>query len=131
MASVPWGLARRQVLGLSPRGSVRVHYNRHRVPAPTDTEAPGNTVVLDGASFTDQEGLHAMLKDKLALPAYYGANLNALWDCLTGWIEVPVKIIWKDYAASKRALGHYAERTLETLREAEAEDDGIVVEVQL
>ena len=43
---------------------------------------------------------HKILKEKLELPDYYGENLDALWDCLTGGIELPVCIKWSNYKAS-------------------------------
>ena len=39
-------------------------------------------IVLDGRNMTDRAALHAELKQKLALPDYYGGNLDALNDCL-------------------------------------------------
>lgn len=40
-------------------------------------------VILDGKFFTDKKTTHAILKEQLELPEYYGNNLDALWDCLT------------------------------------------------
>ena len=40
-------------------------------------------IVLDGKRMTDRAALHAELKRKLALPDYYGNNLDALNDCLS------------------------------------------------
>ncbi|WP_224988025.1 barstar family protein, partial [Bacillus amyloliquefaciens] len=42
-------------------------------------------VIIDGKDVTSTEALHRILKDQLDFPDYYGENLNALWDCLTGW----------------------------------------------
>ncbi len=39
-------------------------------------------IVLDGKRMTGRAQAHAELKDKLALPDYYGGNLDALNDCL-------------------------------------------------
>ena len=39
-------------------------------------------IVLDGARMDSRQGIHAELKQKLALPEYYGGNLDALNDCL-------------------------------------------------
>ena len=39
-------------------------------------------IVLDGKRMGGREELHAELKRKLALPDYYGNNLDALNDCL-------------------------------------------------
>lgn len=37
--------------------------------------------------------LHEALKTGLCLPEHYGYNMDALWDCLTGEIEVPGTIV--------------------------------------
>ena len=48
-------------------------------------------LVLD-ASRMGQEQLHDYLQEMLPLPAYYGRNLDALYDCLT---ELPeTEITW-------------------------------------
>ena len=40
-------------------------------------------IELNGAKMVDKETTHEYLKEKLSLPDYYGANLDALWDCLS------------------------------------------------
>ena len=40
-------------------------------------------VLLDGEQIRDREQLHSVLAERLDLPAWYGANLDALYDCLT------------------------------------------------
>lgn len=40
-------------------------------------------IKLDGAKMLDKETTHEYLKEMLSLPEYYGANLDALWDCLS------------------------------------------------
>ena len=39
-------------------------------------------IILDGARMESRAEIHAELKQKLSLPDYYGANLDALNDCL-------------------------------------------------
>lgn len=39
--------------------------------------------VLDGDRMQDREAMHDELAARLPLPAYYGRNLDALWDVLT------------------------------------------------
>ena len=39
--------------------------------------------VLDGDAISTREELHDALARELALPAWYGRNLDALYDCLT------------------------------------------------
>ncbi|MBQ5911190.1 MAG: barstar family protein [Clostridia bacterium] len=36
--------------------------------------------------------LHNELKEKLHLPEWYGNNLDALWDMITGFLETPSDI---------------------------------------
>ena len=83
-----------------------------------------NTVIINSIEFSNTDELHAVLKDKLELPEYYGANLDALWDCLSTWIELPMIIEWVGYDDSKQKLGEYAEKLLKTFQEAEKEIEG-------
>lgn len=69
-------------------------------------------IVLDGTKFTSREQLHSILKSELQLPEYYGKNLDALFDCLTGDIQLPMKVEWNNFKCSKELLGDYAEKTL-------------------
>lgn len=78
-----------------------------------------NKVVIQGSKLTDKNILHQILKQELKLPAHYGENLDALWDCLTADIQLPVIIEWVDFQKSKDLLGDYAENILEIFNEAE------------
>ena len=40
-------------------------------------------VTLDGRTIDSRETLHQTLFELLQLPAWYGRNLDALYDCLT------------------------------------------------
>ncbi|WP_426446304.1 barstar family protein [Paenibacillus sp. S-38] len=75
-------------------------------------------ITLDGTRMATKEELHRELKDKLRLPEHYGNNLDALWDCLTGEVELPIEVDWKHYGAAVQALGTYGESTAELLEEA-------------
>jgi ribonuclease inhibitor len=81
-------------------------------------------VIIDSKEFSNVDELHLVLKEKLQLPDYYGKNLDALWDCLTGWIDLPITIEWIGYESSKQKIGEYAEKLLHTFQEAEQEIDG-------
>lgn len=41
------------------------------------------TLFLDGRDYRDASELHAALKRLLRLPAWYGGNADALYDCLS------------------------------------------------
>lgn len=88
-----------------------------------------NTVEFDGALFIDRAQTHEILKEKLGLPEYYGKNLDALWDCLTGEIDLPLRIIWKNYGASEKLLGDYANLLKTVFEEAQQEIEGLIVEI--
>ncbi|MDT8718019.1 barstar family protein [Clostridium sp. 19966] len=78
-------------------------------------------IILEGSLFTSRQELHNILKSELMLPEYYGKNLDALWDCLTTDIELPLKIQWLDFEKSQKFLGSYAEDTRDLfLRASEA-----------
>ncbi|WP_424163299.1 barstar family protein [Bacillus amyloliquefaciens] len=81
-------------------------------------------VIIDGKDVTSIEDLHRILKDKLDFPDYYGENLNALWDCLTGWIEFPLTLVWKNFEISQKELGSDADDVLRILKKAQEELDG-------
>lgn len=83
-----------------------------------------NKVILEGSKFKDKEALHENLKRELKLPDYYGENLDALWDCLTTDVKLPITIEWVDFQISRKLLGDYAESTLEVFRDAEKHTEG-------
>lgn len=76
-------------------------------------------IMIDGRDFENIEVLHDVLKDKLDFPDYYGGNLDALWDCLTGWVDLPLTLVLINFEFSKKFLGSYANDVLEVLQEAQ------------
>ncbi len=81
-------------------------------------------VILQGSTIKNIHDFHKQLKVLLDLPDYYGENLDALWDCLTAWVETPLTLVWKDFEMSKVYLGEYSENCLVVFRKAEKEVDG-------
>lgn len=61
-----------------------------------------NKAVINGEQIRSMSDLHQTLKKELALPEYYGENLDALWDCLTGWVEYPLVLEWRQFEQSKQ-----------------------------
>ncbi|MET4565812.1 barstar family protein [Bacillus subtilis] len=78
-------------------------------------------IMIDGRDFENIEVLHDVLKDKLDFPNYYGRNLDTLWDCLTGWVDLPLTLVLINFEFSKKFLGSYADDVLEVLLEAQEE----------
>ncbi|WP_340401563.1 barstar family protein [Paenibacillus sp. FSL H8-0079] len=89
-----------------------------------------NIVILDGVDFASTAELHQNLKDKLALPDFYGGNLDALWDCLTGTIELPLELKWTNYRISEERLGNEADRVRDLMLEVQAEQSGFQLSVE-
>lgn len=88
-------------------------------------------IILDGGKVDNKDQLHAVLKETLQLPDYYGNNLDALWDCLTGWVEMPLMIRWLHFQESEEKLGEYSQLLLQLFRDAEEEIEGFHLQLEL
>ena len=86
-------------------------------------------LVLDGDMLATPPDFHEHLKRELEFPDYYGNNLDAFWDMLTGWVETPLVVEWRNFGVSHRVLGKFSEDLLKTLRDAEYEVPGITLEI--
>ncbi|ATL41665.1 MULTISPECIES: ribonuclease inhibitor Barstar [Bacillus amyloliquefaciens group] len=86
-----------------------------------------NKAVINGEQIRSMSDLHQTLKKELALPEYYGENLDALWDCLTGWVEYPLVLEWRQFEQSKQHTENGAESVLQVFREAKAEGCDITI----
>jgi len=82
-------------------------------------------IYFDGRVMLDKNTIHSEIKNKLNLPDYYGNNLDALWDCLTSWVDTPVHIVWQYSAITEGANREYFKEVVSLLKEAEIE--GLVV----
>jgi len=51
-----------------------------------------NTIYIDFTDLGDYEDFYAQLKEKLILPETFGDNLDALYDSLTGFVELPLHL---------------------------------------
>ena len=69
--------------------------------------------------------LHNEIKEKLELPEWYGNNLSALLDMLTGFIETPVSItvIFKPETKAAENLRENVLKIIETFKEAAEEEE--------
>ncbi|MBD3917332.1 barstar family protein [Paenibacillus sp. PR3] len=70
------------------------------------------------------ENVHEWLKRELGLPDWYGYNLDALWDCVTGYLPLPLQIRW---IANSEHDDRYA-AILEVFKEASDQFDNISFE---
>lgn len=73
------------------------------------------TDIRSTAQFYDE------LACQLDFPAYFGRNLDALWDVLSGDVEGPLEIVWDGTQLSRASMGSDFVALVELLEEAAAE----------
>ena len=75
------------------------------------------TVLLNGKRMNTKKSTHLYLKRKLSFPAYYGKNLDALWDVLsTISDEIDLVLYNKEYLDEN--LGDYGNAIISVFKEA-------------
>ena len=85
-------------------------------------------VTLSGNKMTSREVLHTYLAKKLAVPAYYGKNLDALHDSLTERSD-PLHITVTYSERLKENLGDYGDTLLQVLQDVAEENEQITLSV--
>ena len=76
-------------------------------------------IAIDCRRLRERETAHKYLEEALELPAYYGHNLDALYDCLTGLGECRIIL---SGAEKLEQSGGYGARILRTIRDAAGDD---------
>ena len=79
------------------------------------------TIYIDFSEIGDEEDFFAQLREKLSLPEHFGNNLDALYDTITGDLEMPLRIEFVNMNVEQ--LEHF-EDLLTTLEDAEEETEG-------
>ena len=86
-------------------------------------------ITLDIEKMRSLPMLHKYLHTALALPEYYGANLDALYDCLTEMSE-PTELVVPKKVADEAYLGWYGQQFLQMLQDAAAANEALRVTLQ-
>jgi len=76
---------------------------------------------LNGKKMDTREHAHRHLQKQLRLPAYYGANLDALWDLLSTCGEA-VQVTLVNRGDLTAALGDYGEELIKVFQDAERQN---------
>lgn len=84
-------------------------------------------MILDFAEIRDEAALHDAVARGLGLPAHYGRNLDALWDCLTRDVPGPVRIELRNSARADLRLQRY----IDLLHKAANQRDDLHLVVKL
>jgi ribonuclease inhibitor len=79
-------------------------------------------VEIDGTRIASEADFHRELSSSLALPAYYGANLDALWDIMSTDVARPVHLVWRNSKLSQAAMPERFEAIAAVLRDVEKQD---------
>lgn len=79
------------------------------------------TIYIDFASIGDYEDFYEQLKSKLELPEYFGDNLDALSDVISGGLELPLHIEFVNMSVDQLET---FEDLLTTLEDMEDEVEG-------
>ena len=89
------------------------------------------TITIDLSVCNTYADIHLLLKRELDFPAFYGENLDALWDCLTGFIMIPVTVVFRGMDRMPARLRQdMREKFLPVFYEAEHEGHGVYVVVE-
>ena len=86
-------------------------------------------ITLDLAHMQSVPALHNYLRSVLALPVYYGANLDALYDCLTE-LDAATELVVPASIADEAHLGWYGEQLLQVLQDAAEENEALTVTIR-
>lgn len=88
----------------------------------------GGTAVIDSLAITTRDGFYCALGEAVNGPGgYFGSNLDAVFDCLRTMRRdkaAPFCLVWRNYAASREALGgDFTDRVLSLFEECGVETE--------
>lgn len=85
-----------------------------------------NEIIIDCGNIETKADFHAALASNLSFPAYYGNNLDALYDCLEE-IGQDTRLILKDWHHLAYRLGDYSGKAVYVFHCATRENPHLTV----
>jgi ribonuclease inhibitor len=87
-----------------------------------------NVVTIDFTGVKTVNEAHDIISNALDFPDWYGRNLSALWDLLTGYIA-PYEIYIKGISLAHKDLAEYIEKRIKIFLDAEKQYNYIEVKI--
>ena len=84
--------------------------------------------IIEGAAVSSMDRLHRLLAEQLDFPAWYGGNLDALYDCLTDLTEETSIVLLHSQAAAE-TLGAGYDRFCRVLKDAASENPRLHIQI--
>lgn len=91
---------------------------------------PIKRCTLNGRVIRSLDDLYDRLESRLALPAHFSRNLDALWDVLSTDVEGPFEIAWKHADESKQLMGRDYNRAVKLFKQLEKERNDFKLKIE-
>ena len=64
-------------------------------------------ILLDFTGVKDLQEFWKRIRETLDFPDYFGNNLDAMWDCLTDYVDDPLKVTVRGLKDLPRSFDHW------------------------
>lgn len=91
---------------------------------------PMRRYTLDGKAIGSLDDLYDALSIRFSLPAYFGRNLDALWDVLSTDVGGSFEIVWKHAGNSRKLMGKDFDRVVKVFKDLEKERDDFILKIE-
>lgn len=85
------------------------------------------TVYLDARKIKERTESHEYLARMLSLPAYYGKNLDALYDCISDMADCRVVLL---HSKEAELSGTYGEKIVKVFQDGEKDNPGFELRIE-
>ena len=79
-------------------------------------------LIIEGKKILSSKDFHQTIANCPIVPDFYGKNLDALWDTLTGLIGRPFSIKWTHSEISKQHMGPDFDKIVKVLEDTKQFD---------
>ena len=85
-------------------------------------------IIIDCLKISDKKELHKEFAEKLSFPDWYGENLDALFDCLTGIFE-ETSVVIENFPSLEENLGNYAAAFRKVMLRADEDNERLHITI--